>query len=53
MSKTQGLRFGPLVEETVHVWVDMQQMFDAGTPWATGWLRQVIPKVVRLCEAVP
>jgi nicotinamidase-related amidase len=29
----------------------MQRLFDAGTPWASGWLRQVLPKVVRLCEA--
>jgi nicotinamidase-related amidase len=31
----------------------MQQMFDAGTSWATGWLRKVLPQVVRLCEARP
>jgi nicotinamidase-related amidase len=50
---TQGLRFGPLGERAVHLCVDMQQMFDAGTPWATGWLRKVLAQVVRLCEARP
>jgi nicotinamidase-related amidase len=28
----------------------MQRMFDSGTPWATGWLRKVLPQVIRLCE---
>ena len=49
--KGKGLRFGPLGTGSVHVCVDMQRLFDAGTPWATGWLRQVLPQVVRLCEA--
>lgn len=51
--KNNGLRFGPLGEGAVHLCVDMQQMFDAGTPWATGWMREVLPQVVRLCEARP
>ena len=51
--KGKGLRFGPLGEGAIHLCVDMQQMFDAGTPWATGWLRQVLPQVIRLCEARP
>lgn len=51
--KQPGLRFGPLGDGAVHFCVDMQQMFDAGTPWATGWLRNVLPQVVRLCEAHP
>jgi nicotinamidase-related amidase len=49
--KKKGLRFGLLGEGTVHLCVDMQQMFDVGTPWATPWLRKVLPQVVRLCEA--
>ena len=51
--KQPGLRFGPSGEGTVHLCVDMQQMFDAGTPWATGWMRNVLPQVIRLCEAHP
>lgn len=42
--KSKGLRFGPLGEGAVHLCVDMQLMFDAGTPWATGWLREVLPQ---------
>jgi nicotinamidase-related amidase len=53
IGKSKGLRFGPLGENAVHLCVDMQQMFDADTPWATGWLRQVLPQVVRLCEGCP
>ena len=51
--KQPGLRFGPLGDGAVHLCVDMQQMFDADTPWATGWLRKVLPQVVQLCEAHP
>jgi nicotinamidase-related amidase len=25
-------------------------MFSEGTPWATGWMEEVLPDVVRLCE---
>jgi nicotinamidase-related amidase len=49
--KKNGLSFGALGDGAVHLCVDMQQMFDAGTPWATRWLRMVLPQVVRLCEA--
>lgn len=49
--KKNGLRFGALGGGAVHLCVDMQQMFDAGTPWATPWLRMVLPKILRLCEA--
>lgn len=45
-----GLRFGPLERSAVHICVDMQNMFDAASPWATGWLRKVLPQTIRLCE---
>ena len=51
--KQKGLRFGPLGNGAVHLCVDMQRMFDAGSPWKTDWLRKVLPQVVRLCEARP
>lgn len=51
--KGSGLRFGPLGANAAHICVDMQRMFDAGTPWATGWLRKVLPRIVRLCEVQP
>ena len=46
----QGLKFGPLGQGTIHLCVDMQRMFDADTPWATGWLRRVLPQIVKLCD---
>jgi nicotinamidase-related amidase len=49
--KKNGLSFGALGDGAAHLCVDMQQMFDAGTPWATRWLRKVLPQVVRFCEA--
>jgi nicotinamidase-related amidase len=52
-AKSQGLRFGPIGEHGIHLCVDMQRMFDAETPWATGWLREILPRVVDLCEAHP
>lgn len=51
MSTGTGLRVGRFSEGTIHLCVDMQRMFDAGSPWATGWLRAVLPRVVKLCEA--
>ena len=51
--KQKGLRFGPLGQGAVHLCVDMQRMFDSGSPWQTGWLRKVLPQVVRLCEVHP
>lgn len=51
--KQKGLRFGPLGQRAVHLCVDMQRMFDSGSPWQTGWLRKVLPQAVRLCEVRP
>lgn len=47
------MRFGPLGPGAVHLCVDMQRMFDSGSPWEAEWLRKVLPRVVRLCEARP
>lgn len=49
----KGLRYGPLGDQWVHVCVDMQRMFAAGTPWVTPWLVRVLPRVVRLVAASP
>lgn len=50
MAEPTGLRHGPLGPNTVHVCVDMQRMFSDDTPWSTPWMRQVLPRVVALCE---
>jgi hypothetical protein len=34
----ENLRFGPLTDRTVHLCVDMQNLFALETPWHTpGW----------------
>jgi hypothetical protein len=43
--KQKGLRFGPLGKGAIHLCVDMQRMFDSGSPWQTVWLRKVLPQV--------
>lgn len=50
MVETTGLKFGALPAEAAHLCVDMQVMFAEGTPWATPWMRRVLPNVVRICE---
>lgn len=50
MVDTTGLRFGNLPDRAAHLCVDMQRMFAEETPWATPWMRRVLPWVVRLCE---
>lgn len=51
--KSQGLRFGPLGPNWVHLCVDMQRMFAEETDWHTPWMRRVIPNVVRVVELNP
>jgi nicotinamidase-related amidase len=48
-----GLRFGPLTASCVHLCIDMQSIFDLGSPWETPWLRRVLPVVERIAAARP
>src|SRR4051794_35577691 len=48
-----GLRYGPLGRTCVHLCVDMQNLFGAGSRWETPWLPRVLPKVERLVAAHP
>lgn len=41
----EGLNYGPLGRNSVHLCVDMQKLFDEGTEWATPWMRRVLPNV--------
>ena len=36
-----------------HLCVDMQLLFSPGEAWGLPWLPQVLPRIVRLCEADP
>ena len=40
-----SLEFGPLSGATVHLCVDMQNVFSEETPWHTPWMGRVLPVV--------
>ncbi|QWK81389.1 cysteine hydrolase family protein [Ochrobactrum sp. BTU1] len=40
-----NLRFG-----SVHLCVDMQNLFGAGSPWNVPWSEAILPKIVSICE---
>ncbi len=46
-----SLKSGLLGEGTLHLCVDMQEMFAQSTPWHTPWMKRVIPKVAAIAEA--
>jgi len=52
MSAT-GLAYGPLDAGCIHLCVDMQRLFAEGSPWATPWMKRVLPKVERVVERHP
>ena len=47
---TDALQFGALNERTLHLCVDMQNMFAEETPWHTPWMKRVLPVVAALAE---
>jgi nicotinamidase-related amidase len=48
-----NLRFGPLSDRTVHLCVDMQNLFALGTPWHTPWMARVLPVVTGIAQEHP
>jgi nicotinamidase-related amidase len=53
MEHVRGLRYGPLTRSAVHLCVDMQRMFDADTPWASGAVGAALPAVREICRYKP
>ncbi|WP_302478859.1 cysteine hydrolase family protein [Paracoccus yeei] len=47
------MQYGGLGPETLHLCVDMQQIFAPGSPWAVPWIERILPAVVALVEASP
>ena len=47
------LKLGPLNAQTVHLCVDMQNMFAEETEWHTPWMRRVLPVVERIARQRP
>lgn len=44
----QGLLFGPIPSNAIHLCIDMQRMFGPGSPWAMPWMETVLPKLEEL-----
>ena len=45
------LPYGPLNERTIHLCVDMQNVFaEEGSPWYTPWMPRVLPVVAAIAE---
>ena len=53
MDPTDLLPYGPLTERTVHLCVDMQNLFAEDTPWRTPWIDRVLPVVHRIAARHP
>jgi nicotinamidase-related amidase len=53
MTKPCALRFGPLGQRTMHLCIDMQNLFAQDTPWHTPWMNRVLPLVLRIVERHP
>lgn len=53
MSAVSSLRFGPLGPGTVHLCIDMQNLFAENTPWHTPWMSRVLPVVVEMAGRHP
>jgi nicotinamidase-related amidase len=49
----RSLVHGPLGEHTIHLCVDMQNMFALDTPWRVDWMPQVLPAVREIAERQP
>ena len=49
----ESLPFGPLGEGTLHLCIDMQNLFALQTPWHTPWMARVLPVVTRIAEHHP
>lgn len=45
-----SLTWGPLAERTIHLCVDMQNVFAEDTPWHTPWMTRVLPCVTAIVE---
>ena len=43
----------PLTDKTVHLCIDMQQLFSSEGPWATPWMERVLPVVTEMAGRFP
>ena len=45
--------WGPLPPQAVHLCIDMQNLFSAGSPWETPWMDRVVPFIEQLVGSRP
>src|SRR6185503_9205655 len=50
MPQSGPLRFGRLGKRTVHLCIDMQNLFAEDTPWHTPWMTRVLPVIAEIAE---
>src|SRR4051794_32241867 len=50
MKPLNELPHGPLSDRTVHVCIDMQNLFVEETPWHTPWMNRVLPVIAVIAE---
>ncbi len=50
---TDGSLRGPLNDRTLHLCVDMQNMFAQETPWHTPWMQRVAPRIAEIAGRHP
>jgi nicotinamidase-related amidase len=53
MTTPTPLPFGPLGAGTLHLCIDMQNLFAQQTPWHTPWMNRVLPVVERIAAHRP
>jgi nicotinamidase-related amidase len=46
----EALRYGPLTNRTVHLCVDMQELYAQETPWHTPWMARVLPVIHNIAD---
>jgi nicotinamidase-related amidase len=49
----ETLPFGPLSDRSLHLCIDMQNLFARATPWHTPWMERVLPVVIRIAQYHP
>lgn len=47
------LEYGPLTKQTVHLCIDMQEVYAQDTPWHTPWMSRVLPVIHTIASHHP
>lgn len=47
------LQYGPLTKRTVHLCIDMQEVYAQDTPWHTPWMARVLPVIHAIASHHP